>query len=78
MIERPEVVDWSTSMHHDDQCPFSSKEIDQELEESVYCESLGKLAPADPYKGNYYLVDITDWIHPHCNIQRHDTTPRRY
>jgi hypothetical protein len=43
VIEGPEVVDGSASMHHNDQRSFPAEKVDQELKERVDCEGLAKL-----------------------------------
>jgi hypothetical protein len=44
MVERPQVVNWLSTMHHNYQGALPSQEVDEKLEESVDCESLGRLA----------------------------------
>ena len=49
LIERPEMVDRRTSMHHDDEAALAAEEVDEELEEGVEDESLVDVAEgADP------------------------------
>lgn len=40
MRERPGMMYRLTAMHHYDQRPFATDEIDQKLEESIYGEGL--------------------------------------
>ena len=40
MIEWPQVGDWGSTMHHDDEGSLAAQEVDEELEKSVQCESL--------------------------------------
>lgn len=42
MRERPGMMYRLPAMHHYDQRPFATDEIDQKLEESVYGEGLSK------------------------------------
>jgi hypothetical protein len=43
MVQRPQVVNWLSTMHHNNQGALPSQEVDEKLEEGVDCESLGYL-----------------------------------
>jgi hypothetical protein len=40
VIHRPEMRDWPSAIHHDNQGSFATDEIDEELEEGVDGECL--------------------------------------
>jgi hypothetical protein len=44
MVQRPQVVNWGPTMHHNYQGPLTSQEVDEKLEECVNRKSLDDLA----------------------------------
>jgi hypothetical protein len=53
VIQGPEVRDWSSTIHHDDQGSFAADEIDEELEEGIDGECLDSLLVLDYSEGNH-------------------------
>ena len=47
------MVDWFSTMHHNNQGSFSSDEVDQKLEEGIDCKSLLRLGP---------VVEEWEWV----------------
>ena len=59
--QRPRMSDWRPSVHHDDERPFPTEEVDQELQESVDGEG---------------FVDIAQWVEVEGGLERHHRCPR--
>jgi hypothetical protein len=73
VIQRPQMIDRLSTVHHDNQGSFSSNKIDQELEESVNRKSLVESATAiGKCDLGINLIYIADWIYKHCNLCRFD------
>lgn len=63
VIQGPNMLLWSSSMHHDDKRPFASQEIDKKLKKGIDGEG---------------LVDITHWVYELCQCERYEGYPGRY
>lgn len=60
MVHGPEVRDWCSAVHHDNEGSFAAEEVDQELEEGV--EGKG-------------FVDITERANPEGCLEGDETRP---
>lgn len=69
MVQRPEMVDWFSAVHHDYQSSFAAEEVDQELEEGIDRESLEGSVAVLEEKQVSYLIDITNWVYKHGSLK---------
>jgi len=62
-IQRPWMTLGLSTVHHNDQGPFSAKKVDEKLKEGVDGECLDDGLPAAPVttspRGLIYLIDIS-------------------
>lgn len=79
VIEGPWVTLRRSAVHHDDQRPLTTQEIDQELEEGVDRKGLWQTLALlwIRERDSAHLIDIPERVEVEGSCQRHDAAPRR-
>jgi hypothetical protein len=80
VVQRPQVGNWTPTIHEDDKSPLAADEVDKELKEGVYREGLDKRCQYETDRhrtAHTCLINISERVYPECCLEGYQANPGR-